>query len=625
MDQSSTLPHSPTSVEPDDTPLATLTMRAPPASRIAEGLAHLPEFDLGQPNDDADLLWLDTLGEGGMGVVRLAHQTAVQRPVAVKTAAEDASPQTVDALLQEAFITGYLEHPNIIPIYTVGRTSDRRPLIVMKRVSGTVWSDLLDREHGDGQLDLDRHIEILIQIARAIRFAHSKDIVHRDIKTENVMIGDFGEVYLLDWGIARCLRGDRPLLPSLNDDQGACGTPGYLAPEMTPHVNRAIDKRTDIYLLGATLHFILTGRTRHRADSIPHFFELAARSQPHHYPPDIPSTLAAIANRACHPNSDERYQSAQAFEEALQDYLRHRESTHLSNRADDKRRLLRRQLAQDRTDLTSIENLFGECRFAYNEALRLWDDNSAARDGLQACLVMMANHYLQRRQLESAKACIDDLPQQAPQLRDRYRQLLDEQRSNREDVARLKAMEQELDVTTASSTRSILMVILGLIWTGTSLFGAFRYGPATTIPTSELGSYAISGVRNMLIAFVAVAAFHKKMFTNVANRRLVTFLLSFVTAVALLRGATWYTETGYFISRIGEFTLAGLLMVAIGLVSDLRICLFVLLFVGLAIFALIWPEYHLLARPVAIGITFFGFAWLWTPNQVQKRIELSTR
>ena len=614
-------------MDADQSAVATLTLGGDPleALRVTPSLQHLPEFQLADASSpEVDLQWLDSLGEGGMGVVSLARQTSLQREVAVKTVVDGASDAVVESLLQEAYITGFLEHPNIVPIYTAGRSADGQPLIVMKRISGTVWSDLLEEQWSDGPPDLEPHLDILLQITRAVRFAHSKDVVHRDIKADNVMIGDYGEVYLLDWGIACCLRGDRPLLPHIDEGQGTCGTPGYMAPEMTPFYDAPIDAHTDTYLLGATLHFILCGQTRHRGHSIPEFLQVAARSEPHEYPESTPLELAAIANKACHSDPAQRFQSAREFEDALTDYQRHRESVLLSETADDKRHLLKLRLHADHSDVATIQNLFGECRFGYNEALRIWQDNERALQGLRSCLTMMAHHHLDRRQLDAARACVEDLPEPNEELQERLEQLEDKLQSEQADVARLKQMEEELDVTTASSSRSLLMVIFGTVWTATSLFGALQHGPTASIPTSELGSYATSGLRNMLIAFVGVLAFRKQLLTNAANRRLVYLLLTFVSAITLLRAATWLVESGYFISRIGEFLIAGVLMIAIGLVSDLRICAFALLFVALSAFAIIWPEYHLLARPIAIGATFFGFAWLWTPRQVKKRIEFNS-
>lgn len=277
----------------------------------------------------AELVAVGTLGEGGMGVVELAQQPALGREVAVKRLrSELAGELHVHALLDEARITGSLEHPNILPVHGVGLDPAHGPLVVMKRVQGQTWNQLLaaDREVSatPGRLDsaqLSRHLRALMQVCNALEFAHSKDIIHRDIKPANVMLGEFGEVYLLDWGIALRLAaesaGDSP-------ETAGFGTPVYMAPEMV--LGRGIDGRSDVYLLGATLHELLTGQPRHTGKSLAACFADALTSDPFEYPVEIPSELGAICNRACHREPERRYQSAGEFRQAIGDYLERRDA-----------------------------------------------------------------------------------------------------------------------------------------------------------------------------------------------------------------------------------------------------------------------------------------------------------
>lgn len=242
----------------------------------------------------AELVAVGTLGEGGMGVVELAQQPALGREVAVKRLrSELAGELHVHALLDEARITGSLEHPNILPVHGVGLDPAHGPLVVMKRVQGQTWNQLLaaDREVSatPGRLDsaqLSRHLRALMQVCNALEFAHSKDIIHRDIKPANVMLGEFGEVYLLDWGIALRLAaesaGDSP-------ETAGFGTPVYMAPEMV--LGRGIDGRSDVYLLGATLHELLTGQPRHTGKSLAACFADALTSDPFEYPVEILSLI----------------------------------------------------------------------------------------------------------------------------------------------------------------------------------------------------------------------------------------------------------------------------------------------------------------------------------------------
>lgn len=149
------------------------------------------------------------LAAGGVGVVHLATQAALRREVAAKVLRADRrGAESVAALLREAWITGYLEHPNIVPVHLL-TTGEQGPVMVMKRIEGTAWSSLLDDPGALAELHrgdaFEWHLRVLITVCHAVHFAHSRGIVHLDLKPCNVMIGRYGEVYLVDWGVAASL------------------------------------------------------------------------------------------------------------------------------------------------------------------------------------------------------------------------------------------------------------------------------------------------------------------------------------------------------------------------------------------------------------------------------------
>ena len=253
-------------------------------------MSRLSLFDAG-PDDEEDA------GPAGPPFLTVAELTGKVKStlerkfgeVALK--AEVSNPRTRARLLKEARLTGALEHPHIIPVHIIARTAEGEPLLVMKRIEGISWRHFIEApdERADafaGETALEKLLEVLMQVAKAVHYAHTRGVVHRDLKPENVMIGRFGEVYLLDWGIAvRLDEGE------VREEQVA-GTPGYLAPEMAGGASHPITPRTDVYLLGAVLHELLTGEPPHQAPTMQAALFKAWRSQPAVYGPDIPADLA---------------------------------------------------------------------------------------------------------------------------------------------------------------------------------------------------------------------------------------------------------------------------------------------------------------------------------------------
>jgi serine/threonine protein kinase len=331
----------------------------------------------------ADLEVRGLIGEGGMGRVLLARQHSLMRDVAVKTSKASAGEAASAAILLEGEITGSLEHPSIVPVHALGLDQSGQPAMVMKRIEGVSWDVLFnDARHADwesweGTPDdrLAGHLQILMQVCNALHFAHSRGVVHRDVKPQNVLIGRFGDVYLADWGVAARTGTVATAL---------CGTPAHLAPEMVN--GGVIDARTDVYLLGATLHLLLTGQPRHPGSTVTESL-LHARSSPQvTYGPTVPGELAALANRACHLDPAQRPETARAFREAVTRYLKHRDARALFEQA--QRRVVEVEPllsldAPSDEERTRLERLLSEARFGLEQALVQWPENEAARASLQ--------------------------------------------------------------------------------------------------------------------------------------------------------------------------------------------------------------------------------------------------
>lgn len=380
--------------------------RRPPRS------GRLPRFE--DPlSPDSTLRKKGKLGEGGMGVVHLAEQGSLRREVAIKTLrGEHVGTDYEERLVREARVTGLVEHPNIVPVYNLVTDERGAPSLVMKRIEGVPWSAVL-RDDGHAAIDdandpLAFHVRVLMQVCDAVAFAHSKGILHLDLKPANVMLGAFREVYLVDWGVALSTREEhRGWLPLVDEAEELIGTPAYLAPEMVEVQTSRLDRRTDVYLLGSILHQLLTGSPPHKGADVHESLHLALQSEPHTYSPSVPVELSEAANRAMDKQPEDRFQDVDGFRRALAAFLAHRRSAQLA--------------AESRTKLGQLEQLFSDegdedptplfsaCRFGYELALRDWPDNGAARRGLAQSFLLMAGHHVERGDAQTALSLLDEM------------------------------------------------------------------------------------------------------------------------------------------------------------------------------------------------------------------------
>ncbi len=321
---------------------------------------------------------LELLGEGGMGVVYAARQASIDRTVAVKMLKADMAKNKDhrEKFLSEAVVTGDLDHPNIVPIYDLGANEAGALFYSMKRVVGTPWIKVLQ------QKSVAENVEILMKVADAIAFAHARGIVHRDIKPENVMLGEFGEVLVMDWGLAMSTAVFRKA-DSITQSHSMGGTPAYMAPEMASGPIENIGPAADIYLLGAVLYEIVAGIPPHTGATVMNCLIAAARNEIQ--PTRHTGELVSIALKAMATSPADRYPAVQDFQNAIRQYQSHSESIVLSTRAEE--------------DLAAAQGsgdyqIFSRALFAFQEALALWNDNARARSGLAAAKLAYASHAL---------------------------------------------------------------------------------------------------------------------------------------------------------------------------------------------------------------------------------------
>ena len=287
-------------------------------------------------------------------------------------------------------------------MHDVGVDASGAPIIVMKRIEGRSWADLM-RDGAEiarrfGATDpLEWNLRTLASVCNAVHFAHSKGILHRDLKPDNVMIGEFGEVYVLDWGIAVSLVDDPSgRLPEASRATDIAGTPHYMAPEMLLGDPRAYSPRTDVYLLGAIFFEIFAGEPPHKGSDVHAIVSDILLSEPC-FPASFPAEARRICARALSREPGDRFASALEMRQAIDEYLRHRGSRKLAHDAKQSLALLQKTIETDppgEERKLAVANLLGECRFGYHAALSAWPDNEAARQGLDRALLLVIDHEL---------------------------------------------------------------------------------------------------------------------------------------------------------------------------------------------------------------------------------------
>jgi len=380
------------------------------------------------------------LGEGGMGAVYRARQCSVDRGVALKMVKKDrATAAAQESFLAEAVVTGALEHPNIVPIYDLGVNTSEELFYAMKEVQGHPWTDSIDN------VSLDENLDVLIKVTDAIAFAHEKGIVHRDLKPDNIMIGQFGEVVVMDWGLA--LPTARFAKPGMPITTGLAGTPSYMAPEMADLSLGPIGPAADIYLLGAQLFRAVTKVAPHTGKHAYAALQAAAANKIQWPEDEIAhdEELLDIARKAMATRPEDRYESALDFTQALRDYRSHSESRRLTAAA-------REEL--DNAEATSNYRSFERAVASLEEAIKLWPDNDKASQLLQTSRLKYAQTAFQKGDLDLAEGQLDENDPAHSELLKSIRQT----RAEREAQAqRLRRMKQ-----TAASLAAVVFLTVSV-------------------------------------------------------------------------------------------------------------------------------------------------------------------
>jgi serine/threonine-protein kinase len=273
------------------------------------------------------------IGRGGMGRIHPATDRNLLRHVALKRLDRELAkvPMYKDGFIAEAQMTGQLEHPNIVPVHELAVSEQGVPYFTMKLVQGINFDDWLrDPTRSPGNTArLEDGLEIFLKVCDAVAYAHHRGVIHRDLKPENVMVADFGQTYLMDWGLARLTR-TKPASGSRSQMEapGPVGTPTHMAPEQARGNPREMDERSDVFGLGAILYEIVSGKLPYgEPRDVDSVLERAQAGQV--VPIDlacrgigVSKRIRAIVDKAVAPNAADRYESVVELQADVRNFLR---------------------------------------------------------------------------------------------------------------------------------------------------------------------------------------------------------------------------------------------------------------------------------------------------------------
>lgn len=443
----------------------------------------------------------EEIGRGGMGVIYRAKQRSLGREVAIKKVRPVVQDREYLAkFASEARVTGELDHPNIIPVYDLGRDDRGQALLVMKLIGGMEWRSLLhpvtsEEKRRAADLELPDHLKIMITVCNALAYAHDRGVIHADLKPENIMIGQYGEVFVMDWGVAVDVREQSPAFvdPMWIEHKSTVrhprGTPVYMPPELASGDGPQMGAWTDVYLLGAILFEILTGSPPHRAKNLTEVLKRARLAEQPDFSSEVPEELREICRKAMNRIPNDRYCSVIEFQRALEDFLEHRESIRIADRA---QLILNGALEQcQQKCATGIRNYFelyssfAEAVAGFSQAQMLWPGNLVAQSSEYQARLAYARLALKNGDFGLAEAQAGQLPDTCPTCQDLRAEIEEamEKRRAKEEAAQ-RAIENErkaLDEAQKMLARAFLEKAKGSQARGDVLAGRVYSARALTI------------------------------------------------------------------------------------------------------------------------------------------------
>jgi len=586
------------------------------AARISRWLADLATSTRGDIDDKLRIEGL--LGEGGMGVVRIAEQRSLGRKVALKTLKAGVNDDAaIEKVLHEAIITGHVEHPSVVPIHDIVVDAQGRPAIVLKRIEGQPWEALMfdaravERRFGATDL-LEWNLQTLAQVANAIAFAHTRGIVHRDLKPENVMVGEFGEIYVVDWGLAVAVDPEvDPRLPRLLEIEPMAGTPCYMAPEMLGGVGATISRATDVYLLGAILYEVVYGMPPHRGSTFEEIVQSIVQSDPP-FVGEAPMELVAIMRRALDADPHARFENAVQLRHALLAFLKHQGSRRLAEEASLRRVRIESTIEAheqgEKIDDATLQATYVEARFGYQQALRAWPENTGASAALRELVVRVVEYELARGEPRVAATILAGNEDELPQLTRRVELAM---RAKDAEHAKLEALSRALDPETGRKTRTFITAIIGTMWTVTPQMRRLPY--LRDIPEVDalvLLPMAYLGIGTLLLLWA-----RESMTKTAINRFLAAFVgLMLFCEILLSYASRSFGHSAVDVYRL-NFPLWALAAGTVAMVTQWRMFVSALGYIAGFFYLMKVPEDRYLIASLCNGLTTLIAVFIWLPGE----------
>ncbi|CAN5658036.1 hypothetical protein BH09MYX1_BH09MYX1_03380 [soil metagenome] len=325
------------SIDPAGTtfPAPEATSEAPTLHATSPRPTPIAEDALTEPlpaTASARYVFREILGVGGMGEVKLCRDEHIGREVALKVLRGSASASADQRFIREARVQGQLEHPNVVPVYDVGRDREGALFFTMKRIRGITLEDAIRPPPGAPQpYPTRRLLGAFTSVCLTVEYAHARGVLHRDLEPANIMLGEFGEVNVLDWGIAKVLDAVEPESERVDVPESGrtiagalVGTPGYMAPEQARAEVDAIGVHSDVYALGVILYEIVTREHLHHGNNVAAILLSTVRGElprPSDHDPSIAPEIDAICMKALALDPSARYATARQLGEAGERHL----------------------------------------------------------------------------------------------------------------------------------------------------------------------------------------------------------------------------------------------------------------------------------------------------------------